>query len=68
VQKGFAAWGATMLKFAGKAKADNRYLDTTHGTIGFWTDNGGYYHYSTGADKVPSCQPFCYRKRLLRPE
>jgi hypothetical protein len=22
-----------------------------HGSIGFWTDNGGYYHYSTGTNK-----------------
>ncbi len=26
--------------------------DVVHGTIGFWTDNGGYYHYSTGDPSV----------------
>ena len=26
----------------------NFYRDQTHSTIGFWTDNGGYYHYNTG--------------------
>ena len=24
------------------------YRDVTHSSIGFWTDNGGYYHYATG--------------------
>lgn len=28
--------------------------DLTHSTIGFWTDNGGYYHYATG---VEGCKP-----------
>ena len=36
-----------MLKFTGKARP-NPYIDQTHSTIGFWTDNGGYYHYATG--------------------
>merc|ERR1711871_1530714 len=36
-----------MLRFTGKPRAD-MYKDQTHSTIGFWTDNGGYYHYSTG--------------------
>ena len=51
VTKTFQAWGDRMLASAGKARVDNRYKDTTHGTIGFWTDNGGYYHYATGTDK-----------------
>jgi hypothetical protein len=29
-------------------RPDNMYRDPTHSTIGFWTDNGGYYHYNTG--------------------
>jgi hypothetical protein len=29
-------------------RSSNMYRDQTHSTIGFWTDNGGYYHYSTG--------------------
>jgi len=37
-----------MLKFTGKPRTDNRFLDDIHGKIGFWTDNGGFYHYSIG--------------------
>ena len=44
------ALGDQMLKYTGKPRA-NMYLDATHSTIGFWTDNGGVYHYSTGVDK-----------------
>jgi len=47
INAGMMAWGDRMLKFTGKARAD-MYKDTTHGKIGFWTDNGGYYHYDTG--------------------
>lgn len=47
INDGMMAWGDRMLKFTGKARAD-MYLDATHSTIGFWTDNGGYYHYATG--------------------
>ena len=47
VNKGMLDWGDRMLKFTGKARADP-YKDVTHGKIGFWTDNGGYYHYDTG--------------------
>jgi len=50
VNAGMMAWGGRMLKFTGKPRAD-MYRDETHSTIGFWTDNGGYYHYSTGTDK-----------------
>eukprot|EP00937_MAST-01D_sp_MAST-1D-sp2_P002400 g2400.t1 len=50
VNAGMQAWGDRMLKFTGKARADP-YLDDTHATIGFWTDNGGYYHYATGDKK-----------------
>jgi len=35
------------LKYTGKPRAD-MYRDATHSTIGFWTDNGGYYHYALG--------------------
>ena len=48
IENGFQKWGDIMLTFNGKKRIDNRYKDTTHGTIGYWTDNGGYYHYSTG--------------------
>ena len=51
VTKTFMEWGDRMLAVNGKQRVDNRYKDTTHGTIGFWTDNGGYYHYATGVDK-----------------
>ena len=51
INGGMMAWGDRMLKYTGKPRAD-MYRDTTHSTIGFWTDNGGYYHYSTGVDKT----------------
>jgi len=41
------AWGDRVLALSGKRRADP-YRDATHATIGYWTDNGGYYHYSTG--------------------
>lgn len=47
------SWGDSMLKFTGKPRA-NMYHDLTHSTIGFWTDNGGYYHYATGEQP---CKP-----------
>ena len=47
INAGFQAWGDRVLAFSGKARADP-YRDATHATIGYWTDNGGYYHYSTG--------------------
>merc|ERR1719445_679068 len=47
INNGMMAWGDRMLKYTGKPRAD-MYRDVTHSTIGFWTDNGGYYHYSTG--------------------
>ena len=50
INDGMMNWGDRMLKFTGKTRPD-RYLDDTHSTIGFWTDNGGYYHYATGDKK-----------------
>ncbi|KAL1511081.1 hypothetical protein AB1Y20_005904 [Prymnesium parvum] len=47
INRAMMAWGERMLKHAGKPRP-SLYLDVTHSTIGFWTDNGGYYHYSTG--------------------
>ena len=47
INEGFQAWGDRVLALSGKRRADP-YRDATHATIGFWTDNGGYYHYSTG--------------------
>eukprot|EP00632_Arachnochrysis_sp_CCMP2950_P005798 CAMPEP_0185701764 /NCGR_PEP_ID=MMETSP1164-20130828/10199_1 /TAXON_ID=1104430 /ORGANISM="Chrysoreinhardia sp, Strain CCMP2950" /LENGTH=757 /DNA_ID=CAMNT_0028368873 /DNA_START=22 /DNA_END=2295 /DNA_ORIENTATION=- len=46
------AWGAAVLKYHGVSNElrANRYRDVVHSTIGFWTDNGGYYHYATGDD------------------
>jgi len=46
---GMMSWGDRMLKFTGKPRADP-YRDDVHGSIGFWTDNGGYYHYATGSN------------------
>eukprot|EP01047_Picozoa_sp_COSAG01_P033027 COSAG01_NODE_2413_length_7745_cov_2.532304_1_plen_688_part_10 len=53
INDGMMAWGDAMLKWTGKPRAD-MYRDLTHSTIGFWTDNGGYYHYATGE---PGCKP-----------
>lgn len=47
INAGMMAWGDRMLRFTGKPRAQ-LYQDITLSTIGFWTDNGGYYHYSTG--------------------
>lgn len=47
INDGMMTWGDKMLKYSGKARP-SLYYDLTHSTIGFWTDNGGYYHYSTG--------------------
>ena len=53
INDGMMAWGDRILKFTGKPRAD-MYTDITHSTIGFWTDNGGYYHYATGEEP---CKP-----------
>ena len=50
IRKGMMDWGDRMLTFTGKPRAD-MYADDTVGKIGFWTDNGGFYHYSTGTNK-----------------
>jgi len=51
INEGMMAWGDRMLKFTGKPRTDNMYRDDVHGAIGFWTDNGGFYHYSVGKNK-----------------
>lgn len=48
INDGMMAWGDRLLKSTGRPRVDNRYLDESHGSIGFWTDNGGYYHYNIG--------------------
>jgi hypothetical protein len=50
INDGMLSWGDRVLKFTGKPRAD-MYRDVTHSSIGFWTDNGGYYHYDTGVNK-----------------
>ena len=47
INSGFQQWGDRVLRHHRKPRAD-MYRDATHSTIGFWTDNGGYYHYATG--------------------
>ena len=47
VNAAFQAWGDRVLARREDGARD-LYRDVTHSTIGFWTDNGGYYHYSTG--------------------
>ncbi|CAE7295913.1 unnamed protein product [Symbiodinium pilosum] len=51
VLDGMSAWGDRMLEFTGKKRAD-MYRDDVVGSIGFWTDNGGYYHYDTGSNET----------------
>jgi len=51
VNQGMMAWGDLVLKVTKKPRAD-MYRDQAHSTIGFWTDNGGYYHYSTGGKET----------------
>jgi len=53
INEGFQAWGDRVLALSGKRRADP-YRDATHATIGYWTDNGGYYHYSTGNGSRPA--------------
>ena len=82
------AWGDRMLKFTQKSRTPlyrdvthstvSRPLHRVRSCqivcvqIGFWTDNGGYYHYDTGSNKsvsyeeilpkaacLPACQPAC---------
>lgn len=48
INDGMMDWGRRLQTWTGRPLVDNRYLDDTHGAIGFWTDNGGYYHYSIG--------------------
>lgn len=48
---GMMSWGDRMLTFTGKPRAD-MYRDDVVGSIGFWTDNGGYYHYATGTNET----------------
>mmetsp|Transcript_37439 Transcript_37439/g.79411 ORF Transcript_37439/g.79411 Transcript_37439/m.79411 type:complete len:754 (-) Transcript_37439:67-2328(-) len=51
INDGMMKWGDRMLKYSGRPIVDNRYKDAVHGSIGYWTDNGGYYHYSLGDNK-----------------
>lgn len=48
INAGMLGWGDRMLKFHGVKRRTDKYRDQAHSTIGFWTDNGGYYHYATG--------------------
>jgi len=47
ITKGMDAWGNRLRTVTKRPKTD-KYVDVTHSSIGFWTDRGGYYHYSTG--------------------
>lgn len=51
IHDGMMAWGDRVLKYHGKPRAD-MYAGNIVGTIGFWTDNGGYYHYATGSNET----------------
>ena len=49
IRDGMMAWGNRVLTFTGKKRAD-MYKDDTSAKIGFWTDNGGFYHYAVGSN------------------
>jgi hypothetical protein len=49
IRDGMMTWGDRVLTFTGKKRAD-MFKDETHATIGYWTDNGGFYHYSVGTN------------------
>jgi len=51
VHDGMMAWGDRALKYLAKPRAD-MYAGNIVGSIGFWTDNGGYYHYATGSNET----------------
>lgn len=51
INDGMKQWGDHLLKALGQTREDNRYRDDVHAGLGFWTDNGGYYHYSLGNNK-----------------
>eukprot|EP00635_Sarcinochrysidales_sp_CCMP3193_P006965 CAMPEP_0118914238 /NCGR_PEP_ID=MMETSP1166-20130328/14663_1 /TAXON_ID=1104430 /ORGANISM="Chrysoreinhardia sp, Strain CCMP3193" /LENGTH=758 /DNA_ID=CAMNT_0006853807 /DNA_START=30 /DNA_END=2306 /DNA_ORIENTATION=- len=50
----FDAWGAALREWSGSSDkrrmANNAYRDVAHSGLGFWTDNGGYYHYYGPSD------------------
>ena len=46
VNSGMLAWGDRLLRYFNTRRAD-LYGDKVVSTIGFWTDNGGFYHYKT---------------------
>lgn len=48
INDGMMAWGDRMMKYHGVKERSDLYRDAVHAKIGFWTDNGGYYHYSLG--------------------
>ena len=56
VNAAMMAWGDRLLAWTGKPRTSMHRPDATS-TIGYWTDNGGYYHYSTGCSHGggPSC-------------
>ena len=51
IRDGMMAWGDRLLALRGGKRRPSLYRDVTHSTIGFWTDNGGYYHYDTGSSR-----------------
>jgi hypothetical protein len=48
---GFESWGDFLLQSSGKRRW-GPYDDETVSSVGWWTDNGGYYHYG-GTDGKP---------------
>ena len=52
IRRTFENWGSSLRAWHNveRTMRENAYRDAVHGTIGFWTDNGGFYHYSTGPD------------------
>ena len=67
VNSAFMDWGDRLLRWTGKART-SLYRDVAVSTIGYWTDNGGFYHYSTGCSHAvhPTCNQSATYEDVLR--
>jgi hypothetical protein len=46
INDGMMHWGDHFLRYSGRAQRADLYGSTVLSTIGYWTSNGGYYHYA----------------------
>lgn len=44
-KRAMEAWGDALLAYSGKEARADLYGDAIRSTLGFWTDNGGWFHY-----------------------